>query len=156
LSQIIDTFRKTYISKLPKKSTKPPSEAQLAQWERFKLAHAYAAVAREEPVYAGLAAEHHQSAHHIAFTDWLNRPVIHGIERRGGQIDIHASDDVEVTKVHVTITNEQGVTLEQGSAILAQEGWWKYETEVPGDVLIEVFDRAGNVTRQRAAASRPD
>ena len=147
---------KTYISKLPQKSTKPPSEAQLAQWERFKLAHAYAAVAREEPVYARLAAKRRRSAHHIAFTDWLNRPVIHGVERRGGHIDIYASDDVGVTKVNVTITNEEGVTLEQGSANPAHKGWWKYETEVPGDVLIEVFDRAGNVTRQRVAASRPD
>jgi hypothetical protein len=60
-----------------------------------------------------------------------------------------------VTKVYVTITNEQGVTLEQGSANPVQEGGWKYETEVPGDVLIEVFDRAGNVTRQRVTASRP-
>jgi hypothetical protein len=139
---------KTYVSKLPKKSTKPPSEAQLAQQERFRLAHAYAALARQEPVYAGLAAKRRRSAHHIAVSDWLHPPVIHGVEHRGEHIDIYASDDVQVTKVYVTITNQEGITLEQGSATLAHEGCWSYETEVHGDVLIEVFDRAGNVTRQ--------
>ena len=147
---------KTYISKLPKKFKNPPGEAQLAQRERFKLANAYAAVARQEPIYAELAAKIHRSAHHIAFSDWLNPPVIHGVERRGEHIDIYASDDVGVAKVYVTITNEDGVTLEQGNANLAHKGWWNYETEVHGNLLIEVFDRAGNVTRQEVAASRLD
>ena len=56
----------------------------------------------------------------------------------------------EVTRVHVTITNEDGVILEQGSASLAHKGLWKYETGVQGEVLVEVSDRAGNVNRQGA------
>ena len=51
----------------------------------------------------------------------------------------------------VTIFNEQGITLEQGSATLVHEGYWKYETEVPGSVLVEAFDLAGNVTRWTGA-----
>ena len=90
------------------------------------------------------------SAYQVALTDRLNAPAIHGVERRGGHIDIYATDDVRVTKVYVTITNDEGVTLEQGSATLVGDGWWKYETEVHGSVLAEVFDLAGNVTRQEA------
>ncbi len=30
------------------------------------------------------------------------------------------------------------------------DAWWKYETEVPGNVLVQAFDLAGNVTRQEA------
>jgi hypothetical protein len=52
----------------------------------------------------------------------------------------------------VTIRNEEGITLEQGSASLVHEGWWRYETEVPGSILVEAFDLAGNVTRQDVAA----
>jgi len=126
------------------------SEEELAQQERFARAHAYGAAAKEGPIYAELAARTGRAAQCLAAADFLNPPQIHSIKRWMEHIDIHVTDDVLVTKIHVTITNEDGVTLEQGSASSIHEGWWMYETEVPGKVLVEAFDLAGNVTRQEA------
>jgi hypothetical protein len=80
----------------------------------------------------------------------FNPPVIDGVERRSEQIDIFAaSDDVQVTKVYVTISNEDGVTLEQGQAAPVNRAWWEFETAAFGDgnMVVEVFDPAGNVSR---------
>ena len=58
---------KTYSSDLPKKSEKPPTEAQVAQQERFTLAHEYANRAKGEPVYVKRAKRTRKSAYGIAF-----------------------------------------------------------------------------------------
>ena len=128
------------------------SSEQGTQQEGFEQAGRYAReAARIVPLYASLAAKSSKSAYAIAFSDWLHAPEIQGVERYIGHIDIYASDDVRVEKIYVTIFNEQGITLEQGSATLVHEGYWKYETEVPGSVLVEAFDLAGNVTRWTGA-----
>ena len=147
---------KTYISKRPEKSKKESSPAQLRQQERFKLANAYAHEVKDEPIYSELADRTGRSASRIAFSDWCHPPVIWRVERYIDHIDIYAIDDVQVEKVYVTIRNEEGITLEQGSASKVHEGWWRYETEVPGSILVEAFDLAGNVARQEVAASRLD
>jgi hypothetical protein len=141
---------KTHIAKLPRKSKDKPSEAQRAQRQRFIMAGEYAKHAQANAVYVELAAQTDRSAYQIAFSDWFNPPVIDSVERRSGHIDIFASDDVQVTKVYVTISNEDGVTLEQGQAAPVNRAWWKYETEVAGNVQIEVLDLAGNITRHGA------
>ena len=141
----------TIVSAAPEFKDRKFSEKQLAHQSHFKQASAYATeAAKTEPIYADLAERMRTSAYQVALTDRLNAPAIHGVERRGGHIDIYATDDVQVTKVYVTISNDDGVTLEQGSATLVQDGWWEYETEVYGNVLVEAYDLAGNITRQEA------
>jgi hypothetical protein len=127
------------------------SEKQLAQHRRFKQAAEYAReAAGSVPRYADLAKQRRQSAYTIASSDWLHAPVVHRVERRLERIDIYASDNVQVAKVYVTIRNEQGITLEQGQAALVCGEHWEYQTEVPGGVLVEAFDLAGNVARYEA------
>ena len=53
-----------------------------------------------------------------------------------------------MTKVLVTILDEQGQTLEQSEALLVNDVWWEYRTEPEGNVIVEAWDLAGNVTRQ--------
>lgn len=131
------------------------SEKQLAQQERFKQAGEYAREAADiVPFYAEMAEQTMKSAYAVAFSDWLHAPVIHRVEQRPGQIDIYVQDNVRVDRVYVTITNEDGVTLEQGQAVPATAALWQYETEVPGNVLVEAFDLAGNVTRYEAGQER--
>jgi hypothetical protein len=146
-----DAFRtsrmsKAFISKRRERSQRKPSEAQR---ERFKLAKAYAQAASSEPIYAELAERAASTPYRLAFSDWCHAPVIHSVERRCEHIDISATDDAHVIKIYVTITNEGGITLEQGQAILIQEGRWRYETEVPGNLLVEAWDLAGNVVRHQ-------
>jgi hypothetical protein len=127
------------------------SEKQLAQHRRLKQAAEYAReAAGSVPRYAELAKQKRQSAYTIASSDWLQAPVVHRVERRLERIDIYASDNVQVTKIYVTIRNEQGITLEQGQAAPVCGEHWAYQTEVPGSVLVEAFDLAGNVTRYEA------
>ena len=87
---------KTYTSKLPKKSEKPRTEAQLAQQERFKLAREYASRAQAEPIYVTRAKRSRKSAYGIAFSDWWEGPVIHDVSRRPECIRIDASDNVHL------------------------------------------------------------
>ena len=125
---------KTYTSKLPKKSEKPPTEAQLRKQERFKLAK-----------------KTRRSASRIAFSDWCHAPVIHEVSRRSSCIRIDASDNVHVAKVRVTISDEEGNILEQGDAAPTfGNAWWEFATRTRGTILVEVWDLAGNVTQHEA------
>lgn len=59
--------------------------------------------------------------------------IIHGqpgISRRSGPTRMDANDNVHVAKVRVTISNEEGNTLEQGDAARVNDARWKYETDV--------------------------
>ena len=120
---------KTYLSKAPSKSRKKPGTAQRRQQKRFKMAHAYAQAARTEPVYAGLAAaaRTYTTAYQHAFSDWWHAPVIHEVSRRSRCIRIDANDNVHVAKVRVTISDEEGNTLEQGDAARTfGDAWWEF------------------------------
>ncbi len=144
---------KTYMSKAPRKSKKKPSKAQRRQRKRFKMAQAYARAAMTEPVYAELAAaaRTYTTAYRLAFSDWFHGPVIHEVSRRSRYIRIDASDNVHVAKVRVTISDEEGNTLEQGEAArVFGNAWWEFETKTKGNVLVEAWDLAGNVARQEA------
>jgi hypothetical protein len=65
----------TYISSRPQKSNAEPSEAQLAQRQRFKLANAYAQAAMADPevraIYEELAEEEGRSAYEAARQDYF-------------------------------------------------------------------------------------
>jgi hypothetical protein len=65
---------------------------------------------------------------------------------------VDATDNVLVTKVVITISDEQGQILEQGEAGLIDDAWWEYATSAStdGNILVEAFDLAGNVTKYEA------
>jgi hypothetical protein len=141
----------TVISAAPIPGKRKFSEKQLAQQNRFKEAGEYASqAAAAVPLYAELAEETGKSAYQIALSDRLNAPEIRGVERQPGRIVLLATDDVRVTKVYVTLSNEDGITLEQGQAVPVHDACWEYETDVPGNVLVQAFDLAGNVTSYEA------
>src|SRR5215207_3770091 len=142
---------KTYTSKLPRKSEKPLTEAQLREQERFKLANEYAKRAQGEPVYVRLAKKTGRSPFRIAFSYWCHAPVIHEVSRRSSCIRIDASDNVHVAKVRVTISDEEGKILEQGDAArTVGNAWWEFATSTRRTILVEVWDLAGNVTQHEA------
>jgi hypothetical protein len=140
---------RTIISAKPDFSNRQFSEGQLDQQSRMKEAAAYARVAaKANPIYAKLAEGTPKNAYNIAIGDWFNPPVIRRIEWHEGHIRVRANDDVMVTRVTVTILDDEGQRLEQGEAELMLGVWWVYDAANRGQIRVEAWDLAGNVTRQ--------
>jgi hypothetical protein len=138
----------TIVTVMPDFSDRVFSEGQLATQSRFKEASAYAKVAaKTQPVYAELAERTHQAAYNLALSDWFRAPVIHEVRRLEGRLRVQASDNVLVTRVVVTLLDEQGQTLEQGEAMRVNDAWWEFLTLTQGHVIAEAWDPAGNVTK---------
>jgi len=140
---------RTIISQKPDFSNRQFSEGQFDHQSRMKQAAAYAKVAsRDNPMYAKKAAGTSKNAYNVALGDWFNAPVIHRIEWHEGKVRVDATDDMMVTKVTVTILDEEGQRLEQGEAELSLGVWWDYKASNRGRILVEARDLAGNVTRK--------
>ena len=127
------------------------SKDQKAHHSKFKEGAAYAKeAAKTQPLYAQLAAGTSKTAYNVALADFFHPPVVHSVERNESAIRIQASDDVKVTKVSLTIFNQDGNVLEKGEAIQEKSsstdsGWWEYVPQHTGRVLVEAYDLAGNV-----------
>ena len=67
--------------------------------------------------------------------------------RQTGCIRIRATDNVQVTEVRVTISDDKGNTQERGLAASVNDTWREYATSIEGRVRVEAFDPAGNVAR---------
>jgi hypothetical protein len=140
---------RTFVLTRPDFSNRVFSEEQLTHQSRLQQAAAYAKVAaKDNPIYAKKAAGTAKNAYNVAIGDWFHPPVIHRIEWHNGHIRVHATDDVMVTKVTVTILDEAGQCLEQGEAELGLGVWWGYSAANRGQIRVEARDLAGNVTRQ--------
>jgi hypothetical protein len=67
---------------------------------------------------------------------------------------VHALDDTLVTKVHVTISEQNGAVLAEGNAQRADDLWWTYaaKTTVPMEpkphVIATAYDQPGTVLTQ--------
>jgi hypothetical protein len=138
---------RTIISRKPNFDNRQFSQAQLDVQNRTRQAAAYAKVAyKENPIYAQKAKGTAMNAYNVAARDWRRPPVILRIQWNNGQVRVSAYDDVMVTRVTVAILDETGQTLEQGEATL--DAWWEYQAATRGNVCVEAWDLAGNVTRQ--------
>jgi len=123
------------------------SKDQKAHHSKFKEGAAYAKeAAKTQPLYAQLAAGTSKTAYNVALADFFHPPVVHSVERNESAIRIQASDGVKVTKVSVTIFDQDGSVLEKGEANSSTDsGWWEYVPQHTGRVLVEAYDLAGNV-----------
>lgn len=136
----------TWVSRNYDFSHRKFSGAQKAHQSRFQQAASYArGAAKKYPIYAELALGTVKSPYNWALSDWFNPPVIHHIERKGGRISVRASDNVMVTKVQVTILDEDGQVLEKGEGTKGTGDWWHYAPSTQGRILAEAWDLAGNV-----------
>ena len=142
---------RTIVVSRPDFSNRVFSQEQLTHQSRFQQAAAYARVAaKTHPVYAERARRTGKPAYNIALSDWFHPPVIHEVSRGEGCIHVKASDNVQVTKVRVTILDEEGQTLEQGQATSPYGDFWEYATSTEGNIIVEAFDLAGNCTKHEA------
>jgi len=121
---------------------------QQVHHSRFQEAAAYARQAsKSNPLYAQLTAGTKRNAYNLALSDWFKPPVIHQVTRQTGCIRIRATDNVQVTEVRVTISDDKGNTQERGLAASVNDTWREYATSIEGRVRVEAFDPAGNVAR---------
>ena len=135
------------------------SENQIAHRARFKKATVYgkSAMANAEvrALYDAAAKARNLPIFALMIADYFNAPVIHEVDvfgytgNIGDTINILASDDFEVAKVHVMIADTQGNPIENGEAVETApgSGEWIYTATVQGQPLVKVqvvaVDRPG-------------
>ena len=110
------------------------SASQKEHESRFQKASRYAKqAAREQPLYAELAAvTPMKTAYNFALSDWFHPPVIHRIERREGHILVEASDNGGVTRVLITVLDDEGLVLEKGEAVKSTGDCWEFACQTEG------------------------
>ena len=136
---------RTIISVKPDFSNRQFSEAQIKHQSRMKAAAAYArAASKENPIYAEKAQGTAKNAYNIALADWMNPPVIQSMDLYRNTIRVKASDDVQVTRVMITVLDPQGQPVDQGDATLELGIWWNYQPTHQGRVQVNAWDMAGN------------
>ena len=137
---------RTIVSTKPDFSNRVFSAGQLTHQSRFQQAAAYARhAAKTNPIYAKLAKGTTKTAYNIALSDWFHPPVIHEIKRQDGRILVNATDNVLVTRVLVTILDNEGKVREKGEGVKRKGDWWEYVPATEGRVRVEARDLAGNV-----------
>lgn len=148
-------------------SRKGNSEKQEAQINRFRWAQKYAKQVLTGPgmkeLYSRGIDDRRPSAYHAAASDYLNAPVIHHVKLKeyngavGDVLRIKATDDFQVTEVHVKISAADGKLIEEGQAekYSRKPFMWVYKTTVAHPdpegmvIVITAKDRPGNRAIQR-------
>ena len=139
----------TRISGKPDFSGREFSEGQKSHQSRFKEAAAYARrAARTQPVYAELAKGTVRTPYNWALADWFHPPAIHSITRTGKLVRVHATDNVMVAKVVVSVIDEEGSVIERNEATKGEGDWWDAEMNAEGRIVAEAWDLAGNMVRK--------
>ena len=139
----------TWVSTAPHYGRRKFSKGQKDHQQRFREASSYAGTAaRLQPIYAELAKGTMKTAYNIALSDWFNPPVIHQVQRRDGRILVEASDNVMVTKVVITILDDEGKVLDKGEGVRQKGDWWEYVPNTAGKrIIAEAWDLAGHMTK---------
>ena len=129
----------TIVGKRPIR-TAPYSTAQEAIKANFKLAVMYAkTILQDVSIKEAYKAKTKglQSAYNLALADFFRMPVIHEVDlsglsnAAGSNITAIVTDDFRVEGVKVRIEKPDGSLLEEGNALLQEDGLhWKYTVTV--------------------------
>jgi hypothetical protein len=136
------------------KSSKPPTEGQLAQRAEFKEASDFAKTVKADAAllafYEPIARQREVTVRVVAMGDYLTKPTIKPLDLSGyrGQvgdvITIKSTDDIGLANLHVKIASDQGTLIEHGPAeeIGVGSGKWLYtattSVALGAEVSIEV------------------
>lgn len=138
----------------------PANEEEQALWDSFCDAVTYARQAQHREEYLEVARERNASPLQVATADFLHAPEIHRVDltgyhgRPGDPIRVFATDDVEVTRVGILITDGQNHLVEMGMARRIGVGDWVYEAtrQSPSKhvrVIVDAADLPGHLTESR-------
>ena len=147
------------------KSSKPPTEGQLAHRAEFKEASDFAKTVKADPAllafYEPIAKQREVTVRVVAMGDYMKKPTIKPLDLSGyrGQvgdvITIKATDDIGLADLHVKIASSEGTLIEHGPAeeIGVRSGKWIYtataSVALGSDVSIDVtgVDHALNAAK---------
>jgi hypothetical protein len=88
------------------------------------------------------------TAYNHAMYDWFHPPQVGCVAQEDGYILVEASDDVLVTKVKVTVLDDENRVLQTGEAVREQDDWWEFASQTEGKTIVaEAWDLPGNVTK---------
>jgi hypothetical protein len=142
----------------------PPTDAQLAQQDRWRECSARAQQALEDPArrafYEAIAEQREVTTYLAAFVDFLVEPTFKPLDlseykgKMGDKIMVIAKDDIGLANVEFILTAVDGTRIEQGPAVEdgIRSGKWIYTATVAvplgADIFVEArgVDHAGNKT----------
>ena len=159
---------KTVVASAPVPSSKPPSEGQMQQRERFRLATLYGQRVMNDPLlneeYAQAAIQKKMpSAQIVAIADYFRLPEILSFAvsthpKGSSVLETIVIDYVMVKTVTVDVKDPDGLVLESGNGLMGiDKQTWTYEiqnaenlvagvqfeitaTNLPGNVTVKSFD----------------
>ena len=147
----------TIVSNMPSFSEdREFNQNQLEHQDLFRRAILYAKTVKNDELYINKAAGTNMTPFNAAVADYFKKPAVLEIDasewqgRAGNEIWVQAVDDTLVTKVHVTISDQNGAVLEEGNAQRAAGLWWTYtaHTQVPMEpkphVVVTAHDMPGH------------
>ena len=152
---------KTIVAAPPRKSNHEPTEKQLKQQDIFQEAVIYGKTVMVTPALNAIyktAVPEGGSVYQVSLADFLSAPKINEVDvsdyvgEPGNSIRIRATDDFMVKNVDVTITNEDGILVEEGEAVKQSNGLdWLFTAKMKNDTLtgdkivVKAYDISGNV-----------
>jgi hypothetical protein len=152
---------KTIVSASPRKSNHEPSDKQKEHQKHFQEATIYGKTVEVTPElraqYESIVPEG-GSVYLVALVDFLNAPKFDEVDvskyvgNPGNTIRIRVTDDFMVKTVEVTINDQEGSLVEQGSAYKQANGVdWVYtavaqNSSLTGDkIVVKASDLPGNI-----------
>jgi len=156
------------ISRKPDMEGVEPTEAQLAQRERFREGVLYGKMVVADPeakaLYDEVAQAKGKPVFSLMVADFFNAPSVDEVDLSayagavGDQIVIRASDDFDVMGVAVALTDADGNPIEAGEAVEtpAESGRWVYAatadvlTGTTVRIAVMATDRPGRVAEAEA------
>ena len=142
------------VSGTPRYNKRKATQKQKDYRQRFGQRAKYASwLAKQHPIYAELASTEEaraawKSPFNFALSDCLHPPEIHRVERQEGCILVEASDNIMVTKVYVTVFDEDNKIVEMGDAVRKEGDWWEFVSHTQGrKIRAQAWDLASNHTQ---------
>jgi hypothetical protein len=155
-----DKNGKTVIAKLRRKSRKPATPKQEQVRQKFRDASLYARICVQDPQlkeFYQSKAEPGQTPYNMAFADYYDAPEIKDINSKGytgiagNKLVLLVTDHFRVASVKVKIEKSDGSLVEEGEAVMKENGLhWEYTSTsanaaIAGSVItVTAFDLPGN------------
>lgn len=128
------------VGRKPDRSGIQPTEAQLEHQERFRQAVLYGQLVMADPqkkaLYGKASKATGKPLFSLTVADFFNAPVVDEVDLSayagdaGDPIKVRAHDDFKVASVHISVSDANGQSFENGEALEtpANSGSWVYAT----------------------------
>lgn len=159
------------LSRKPDLSGHQATAAQQAVRQRFRQAALYGKMVMADPDararYDQAAEARRKPVFSLTVADFFNAPAIDEVDvsaytgSTGDPIVVRASDDFEVSRVEVSLTDPDGAVLEEGAATLDGHRWvYTAQTDVGSGATVRIgvraLDRPGGAGVDQTEVTLPE